>query len=190
MLYPDTESEFYYVDPNDRNRYIALDEYFSYLKVARVNELQRIAQTLGARHFKLTLKEHKSSMVNNEVKGKMSGKEILNAEAEHSTQSLNTSTLEISAEMDFPGHAPCRPKLYYLQKDESVRNLIELRMDPDSPMTHQKLTIEFGNSSGIKLRDAVKIDGVLKGMKVSSQATVTSQAENEGRRFFEYEIEF
>ena len=45
-LYPDAESELYYVDPNDRDRYIALDEYFNYLKVARVNELQRIAQTL------------------------------------------------------------------------------------------------------------------------------------------------
>ncbi|MGM9612515.1 MAG: hypothetical protein ACI3XZ_03325, partial [Butyricicoccus sp.] len=39
MFYPDCDSEFYYVDPSDRDRYIALDEYFNYLRVVRVNEL-------------------------------------------------------------------------------------------------------------------------------------------------------
>lgn len=187
-LYPDAESELYYVDPNDRDRYIALDDYFNYLKVARVNELQRIAQTLGAKHFKVTLKEHKASFSNSQVKGKVNAKVAL--DAEHNTQSKNVSTVEISAEMECSGHAPSRPELYYLQRDESIRNLIELRMNPDSPMTHQKVTIEFSNSSGIKIRDAAKIDAALKGMKISGNATVTSEAEDESRRFFEYEIDF
>ena len=52
-FYPDVDSEVYYVDPSDRDKYIALDDYFSYLKVARVNELQKIAQDLGAKHFEL-----------------------------------------------------------------------------------------------------------------------------------------
>ena len=112
------------------------------------------------------------------------------AEMEHDAQSKSVSTIEISAEMDCTGHNPVRPELHYLQKDESIRNLIELRMNPDSPMTHQKVTIEFNNSSGIKVRDAAKIDAALKGMKISGNATVTSEAENESRRFFEYEIDF
>ena len=45
-FYPDCRSEFYYVDPSDRDRYIALDEYFGYLKVERKNELQMIAKDL------------------------------------------------------------------------------------------------------------------------------------------------
>lgn len=191
-FYPDAESELYYVDPNDRDRYIALDDYFNYLKVARVNELQRIAQTLGAKHFKVTLKEHKASFSSSQVKGKVNAKVSAKVamDAEHNAQSKNVSTVEISAEMECPGHAPSRPELYYLQRDESIRNLIELRMNPDSPMTHQKVTIEFSNSSGIKIRDAAKIDAALKGMKISGNATVTSEAENESRRFFEYEIDF
>ena len=188
IFYPDAESELYYVDPNDRDRYIALDDYFNYLKVARVNELQRIAQTLGAKHFKVTLKEHKASFSSSQVKGKVNAKVAM--DAEHNAQSKNVSTVEISAEMECSGHAPSRPELYYLQRDESIRNLIELRMNPDSPMTHQKVTIEFSNSSGIKIRDAAKIDAALKGMKISGNATVTSEAENESRRFFEYEIDF
>lgn len=58
-FYPDKGSEFYYVDPTDRDRYIALDEYFGYLKEERINELQRIAQSLGAKYFKVTYKEEK-----------------------------------------------------------------------------------------------------------------------------------
>lgn len=192
-FYPDAESELYYVDPNDRDRYIALDEYFNYLKVVRVNELQRIAQTLGAKHFKVTLKERKASFSNNEAKAKANAKLVTggaDAQSEHSAHTSSVNTVEISAEMECPGHEPNRPELYYLQKDESVKNLIELRMDPDSPMMHQKLTIEFSNSSGIKVRDAAKIDAALKGMKISGNATVTSEAESESRRFFEYEIDF
>ena len=33
MFYPDTEAEFYYVDPSDRDMYIALDMYFGYLSI-------------------------------------------------------------------------------------------------------------------------------------------------------------
>lgn len=38
-FYPDCGSGFYYVDPSDREHYIALDDYFGYLKLARINEL-------------------------------------------------------------------------------------------------------------------------------------------------------
>ena len=48
----------------------------------------------------------------------------------------------------------------------------------------------MSNSSGIKESDAMKIDAVLKGMKVSGNATVASEAKNESRRYLEYEIEF
>ena len=43
-FYPNLDSEIYYVDPSDRDHYIALDSYFTYLKMARANELQQIAE--------------------------------------------------------------------------------------------------------------------------------------------------
>ena len=61
-FYPDADSEFYYVDPSDRNNYIALNEYFSHLKIVRINELQKLAQELGAKHFKVTYKEEQRSL--------------------------------------------------------------------------------------------------------------------------------
>lgn len=191
-LYPDADYELYYVDPNDRDRYIALDEYFNYLKVSRVNELQRIAQSLGAKYFKVTLKEHKASFSKSEAKAngsaKVKGAGTVNVENTSSTSNVNT--VEISAEMNCTGHAPTQPQLYFLQRDESVLNLIALRMNATSPMMHQKVTIEFSNSTGIKEKDAVKIDAALKALKISGNVTVTNEVQNESRRFFEYEIDF
>lgn len=189
-LYPDDDSEVYYVDPSDRNRYIALDEYFYYLKIARVNELQKIAQDLGAKHFRVTYKEQKTSFSSKSAKAKATVKTVGNVEATHDLSATEVSTTEVAAEMDCPGHDPVEPTLLYLQKEPSIQSLITLRMDPSSPMTHQIYTLKLSNSSGIKEKDAVKIDGALKAMKISGNMTVTSEVQNESRRFFEYEVDF
>ena len=39
-------------------------------------------------------------------------------------------------------------------------------------------------------KGCVKIDAALKAMKISGNTTVISEAQNESRRFFEYEIDF
>lgn len=192
-FYPDMDSELYYVDPSDRDKYIALDDYFGFLKEARVNELQKIAQDLGAKHFRVTYKEQKTTFSGNTVKAKASAKYVGDSgtmDAERDLASTAVATVEIAAEMDCPGHAPNEPKLYYLQREPSIQNLIALRMDKDSPLTHQKYTLKLSNSSGIKEKDAVKIDAALKAMKIAGNTTVTSEVRNESRRFFEYEIDF
>ena len=192
-FYPDADSELYYVDPSDRDKYIALDDYFNYLKIARVNELQKIAQDLGAKHFRVTYKEQKTTFSTRNVKAKGSVKyagDSASIEAARELASTDVCTAEVAAEMDCPGHAPIEPKLYYLQREPSIQTLIALRMDKDSPLSHQKYTLKLSNSSGIKEKDAIKIDAALKGMKISGNTTVTSEVRNESRRFFEYEIDF
>lgn len=192
-FYPDTDCELYYVDPSDRDKYIALDDYFDYLKVARVNELQKIAQDLGAKHFRVVYKEQKTTFSGKAVKAKANAKaagDAASADAEHDLAATAVSTVEVAAEMDCPGHAPIEPKLHYLQRETSIQTLIALRMDENSPLTHQKYTLKLSNSSGIKEKDAIKIDAALKAMKIAGNTTVTSEVRNESRRFFEYEIDF
>jgi hypothetical protein len=189
-FYPDTDCELYYVDPCDRDRYIALDDYFSYLKIARVNELQKIAQDLGAKYFRVTYKEYKKTFSGGSIKAKGNVKAIGDATREKDHVTTEASTIEVAAEMNCPGHAPIRPTLHYLQKDPSIEALINLRMDESSPLTHQKYTLNFSHTSGIKEKDAIKIDAALKAMKISGNTTVTSEVRNESRRFFEYEIDF
>lgn len=189
-FYPDRASEIYYVDPSDHDRYIALDDYFSYLKIARVTELQKIAQDLGAKHFKVTYKEEKASFSKNSNKAKAEVKGNGDIEAERELTASDAARVEIAGEAYFPGHEPIEPTLHYLQRDPSILSLIAMRMDEKAPLTHQKFTLNLSNSSGIKEKDAIKIDAVLKAMKIAGNATVTSEVKNEERRFFEYEIDF
>ncbi len=192
-FYPDTDNEVYYADPSDRDHYIALDDYFNYLRVARVSELQRIAQDLGAKHFRVTYKEQKKSFTKTDVKVKLEAKNATKhggkAEADHEAERSSFEKVEIAAEMECIGHKPVVPTLKYFKKDPQIQSLIALRM-ADNGMTHQVYTLVLSNSSGIKAKDAMKIDAALSAMKISGDATVASEAQSEARRFFEYEIDF
>lgn len=189
-FYPDESSEFYYIDPSDRDRYIALDNYFNYLKIERISELQTLAQSLGAKYFKVTYKEEQTSFSEKQVKSCNNISEVTSLDFDHSSIEKKYSTIEIAAEMNCPGHEPVMPMLKYLQRDPSVKSLISMRMDKTSPLSHQKFMIQLSNSSGIKESDAAKIDAVLKSMKCSSNTTVASEAKNESRRYLDYEIDF
>lgn len=188
-FYPNIDSDVYYIDPKNSSFYIALDEYFDYLKVARVSELQVIAQDLGAKHFRVTYKEQKSSSTDNFVKAKANLGKLGKAEGERTVTASETSTMEIAAENTFSGHAPKAPKLYYLENETAIKSLISMRLS-DSPILNQKFTLKLSNSSGIKEKDAANIDAALKNLKISSSANVTLAAKKEAQRFFEYEVDF
>ena len=192
-FFPDTDSGLYYVDPNDRDYYISLDEYFNYLKVARIGELQKIAQDLGATHFRVVYKEQKKSFSANDAKVnatvKIPVKQGGKVAVDHHTGENAFSKVEIAAEMVCIGHDPVKPKLSYFRKDPQILNLIELRMS-NNELKHQTYTLNLSSSCGIKIKDAVKIDAAIKAMKLDGNTTVTSEAQSESRRIFEYEIDF
>ena len=190
VFFPDCNSEFYYVDPIDKNRYIALDDYFNYLKVERISELQRLAQSLGAKHFRVTYKEEKTSVAEKNIKANINVQGVAAGNGERNLSETKFDTIEIAADMECPGHAPNRPDLKYLQKDPAIRTLIDMRMDEHSPLSHQKFMLKLSNSSGLKESDAVKIDAVLKSMRFTGNTSIVSEARNEARRYFEYEIDF
>lgn len=189
-FYPDNGNEFYYVDPIDSGSYITLDEYFNYLKVERINELQMLAKDLGAKHFKVTYKEEQSAVSEKKAKASAKATGIGTSELDHSYSSEKYSTVEIAAELAFPGHEPTTPHLKYLQKDPCIKTLVDMRMDKSAPLSHQKFMLKLSNSSGIKESDAIKIDAVLKGLKLSGKTSIASEARNESRRYLEYEIDF
>lgn len=192
-LYPNKRSDIYYVNPTNRNHYIALNEYFDFLRIARVSELQRIAQELGARYFKVTYLEEKKTLSSHNLKaqGKGAFKKVgrVNADAEHSDSEKMYSKSEVVAEMQCVGQAPIEPQLVYFQNNQTVRTLINLRM-ADNTITSQKIMIKCSNTSGIKTKEAAKIDAALATMKCTGNTTMVSEAQSEERHVFMYEIEF
>ena len=189
-FFPDCDNEFYYIDPSDRNSYIALNDYFSHLKLVRIGELEKIAQDLGAKHFKITYKEEKRSLSEKTTNTEVNVKMASTGQMDHNSTDKTFSTVEVAAETKFPGHEPINPQLKYLHNDPSIKMLVTMRMDEKAPLLHQKFLLKLSNSSGLKESEAIKIDAVLKGMKCAGNTTVVSEVQNESRRYLEYEIDF
>lgn len=189
-FYPNCDSEFYYVNPVNCDNYIVLDEYFDYLKQVRVGELQKIAQDLGAKHFRVIYKEEKTVFSERRTNKKAGIKSIGDVSIEQKSEENKYFKTEIAAEMECPGHAPVKPTVKYMKYDPNVQKLIEMRMDEQGPLSRQTLTIKFSNSSGLKESEAVKIDAVLKELKYAGNSTVINEVRNEARRYLEYEIDF
>lgn len=189
-LYPNLNEEFYFVDPTDPNRYLALSKYFDYLRDARINELQKIAQDLGAKHFRITYKEEKTTLLNRSVKAEAKFKKIASAKNDYDREQKQYVATRVAAEMDFPGHPPIKPQLRYLQHDQNVLGLIRLRVDEQAPLLRQTLLLEMSSTSGMSEKDAASIDIVLSGMKCGGNTSISSEIQNESRRYLEYEIEF
>ena len=189
-FYPNDEVNFYYVDPTNKDSYIVLDEYFDRLKQVRVSELQKIAQDLGAKYFRVTYIKERTTLSKKAANGKGSINKKGNGSAQMNATEQKYDRMDIAAEMSFPGHEPVMPHVRYLKYDPNIENLIKMRMDPKGPLNHQTLNIKLSSSSGLKETDAVKIDMILKSLKMVGNTTVSSEVQNEAKSILEYEINF
>lgn len=195
-FWPDNGSALYYVDPGDFDRYIALDDYFSYLRAARVEELQGIVEALGASRYQITYMFQKPSF--GSVKEE-SGFKLLNrlfekkaaeVEIRRGFEDEDIDYMEIVAGTEGEARDPEEPEVRYLKKDPSVQTLISQRMDENAPEPQSKYILKLIDTCGIKAGTAAKIDAAMKDMKFSGNTTVTAESQNEGRRFLKLEIEF
>lgn len=189
-FYPNDEVNFYYVDPTNKDSYIVLDEYFDRLKQVRVSELQKIAQDLGAKYFSVTYIKERTTLSKKAANGKGSIHKKGNGSVQMNATEQKYDRMDIAAEMSFPGHEPVMPHVRYLKYDPNIENLIKMRMDPKGPLNHQTLNIKLSSSSGLKETDAVKIDMILKSLKMAGNTTVSSEVQNEAKSILEYEIDF
>lgn len=189
-FYPNDEVNFYYVDPTNKDSYIVLDEYFYRLKQVRVSELQKIAQDLGAKYFRVTYIKERTTLSKKAANGKGSIHKKGNGSAQMNATEQKYDRMDIAAEMSFPGHEPVMPHVRYLKYDPNILNLIEMRMDTKGPINHQILNIKLSSSSGLKETDAVKVDMILKSLKMAGNTTVSREAQNEAKSILKYEIDF
>ena len=190
---PDMESEMYYIDPTDRDHYISLETYFDHLRIARISELQNVARDLGAKHFRVIYEESNSNQMAKDIKIKsiikVPGSYNSDADYEKQRSEANASKFEVAAEMEFIGHKPVEPELFYFRNDPQIQSLVSSRLAENS-MTHQVYRLNLSSSSGIKMNDALKIDAAINAMKIKGNSSVTSAVQKEKNSFFEYEIDF
>ena len=189
-FYPDIQEGIYYQDPSNPNYYINLNDYFDYIKKAKVHELNRIAQDLGAKHIKIILKAEKKMFVQNKGKIGVSAGKKGKTESSHSDSNTQFVSLEVASDKKYKGHEAKMPELHYFKNEPDILNIINRRLDKNNPIYSDTETFKYSNSSGIKKNDAVKIEGMLKKFKIGGNASITSEVENEEKLFFEYQIEY
>ncbi|MBR0374170.1 MAG: hypothetical protein IJH91_06565 [Mogibacterium sp.] len=190
-FYPTVIESVYYVDPVNPQRYIELNEYFSYTKAARILELKELAQALGATYFKITLKTEKKQFISNSAKAKIGAKKVGSIDVKTEVEKKTYETVSVEAENKFKGHGPFLPKLYYYKNDPVINSLIKMRMDENAHLTEETFMIKYSNVVGINTNNAVKIENALKKMgKETGNASISNEAEEEARLHFEYHIEF
>lgn len=187
---PQIEQTFYYMDSYRREVYVSLDSYFTYLKKNRVNELELIAQDLGAKSFRVTFKEQQKLMVKHATQGKLN---VGGCHTEHQKQQSNDETfhVEIAAETQFNGHdEPKAPPLVYFKEESDIEKLIRMRMNASNPIKSKDFCFQCSRSIGMSEKTAAKIDLVLQQMKCNGTASLSSEVQREARTVLEYHIEF
>lgn len=196
-FYPFLREGAYYVDPCHPDFYISLDEYFSYLKKVRVDELEMIAQDLGAKHIKIVLKEQRknSAKQSDQVNVGVNGFKLFGFGFNGSYDSSNseTTSLEVAAEIDFAGHStPVEPKPVYFKHESDINSLIRMRMTPgnENKILSKTYSFKYSNSSGISVKEAVKIDAVIKKMNCDVGVSILNEATFENGIILEYSIAF
>lgn len=190
-FYPNITKTIYYADPYQNNFYICLDEYFDYLKKARVNELEMVAQDLGAKKVQITFKEHKKNFVTKNVHadGKV---DRIKVSGSFEKSDNEYSNVEIAADLKFSGHdTPIEPKLVYFKNESDIEKLIHMRVGSSMNKIESKIySFQCNKSSGIKEKEAVQIDAILNQLKCGGTASISSEAQRESRTDLEYRIEF
>lgn len=191
---PNVTQTFYYIDPYKRNVYVSLDSFFDYFKKERVNELEVIAQDLGAKNVRITFKEHKKSLVKKSGRANAkAGITKTNAKAEtaYDNSDKEFSQIEIAADVHFRGREkPQIPSLVYFRRESDIEKLIQMRMNPENPITSKDYRFQCSKTSGMSEKAAAKIDGVLQHLKCNGTATISSEIQRENRTELEYHIEF
>ena len=192
-FYPDASASVYYVHPFQDNKYIEVFEYFKYLKEVKVAELEDIAQKLGAKHLSVKILEESLSNEKVKTKGGVGigvKKDKAGVDVEQGSSEKKHEYVGIAAENTYPGKDPVEPNLVFWANNESIKSLVKQRLDKDNPITSKKFTLDYNTSSGIKEKDAAKIDGVLIVLKFKAAGSIEKEAQKESKRRFEYTIDF
>ena len=197
VFYPNDSDFIYLRNPYIENMYISLNSYFDYIKLAKVAELENIANSLGAKYVKITYKEEEkkfvsvsgnSSITGKIIKGKQTIKPSINVSTELTNENL--TEIEIAAESSFEGtNNPIRPRLEYYLGDMQIEGFVNSVLGPN-PTTNKSLRIRYNRSNDLNITFAEGIDAVLKKLNMSASASVRSEVEKENRLYLEYEVKF
>lgn len=182
------EEGVYFANPYVPGEYIESNNYAKYMKEERVRELANIADCLGAKHVSISF--HLSEMQTEEANAKLNlknGKNKANFEAEKKLS--NSLELNIDQVSNFkPHNNPTIPKLVYYKDDKTIKDLIDRRMR--GAIVSNTYSVSYATVSMAKLKEAAKIDGAIRALKLGAEQSLSVCYDVENRIKMSYRIEF
>lgn len=183
-----TEEGVYFANPYVPGEYIDSNQYAIYLKDERVRELFNIADCLGAKYVSVSFKmvEKKTD----EEKGKLKLKNGKNkAEIEAERKLSESLQLSIDHTSHFkPHNTPTIPKLVYYKDNNTIKDLIERRMQ--NKLVSDTYSISYASASSAKMKEASKVDSAIKALKLSASQSLSVCYKVENQIRMSYRIEF
>ncbi len=190
-FYPTAAKGVFLADPYQRGVYIALDEYFDFIRKALVNELEVVAQDLGAKHVRISFKEDKKSLAAQKVKA-TAKTQMESVSTERATSVDEFSSVEIAADVRFSGHtSPVVPPLVYFKNESDIVKLVRMRTSDGSNKIESKTyRFQCNRLFGAKEEDSAQISAILSGIKCTGSVSFSQNVQRESRTILEYSIEF
>ena len=186
----------YYIDRFDRKRFIQTDCIFSKAQEEKLAELKHIAHSLGAQKCSIEISE--SSLVLDSKKKFVEEKLNLPfAKASETTSAeMNFSGKEkakISGVIEavFEGNKePKEPELKWFSNDDTIKRLIEMRVNGINQIKSETLILEGSFSATMSQKTACAIDGAVGKIGAGGKVTMECQAIKENYSKLIFKIEF
>ena len=190
----------YYVDHFDRNRYIQPDCIFSRTLKEKIDELQHIAESVGAKRCIIDITESSKSSKTNKKSADLGastdsengGKATASATVDYDHSSKTNANQHGRIEAEFTGlRFPKRPTLKWFSYDDSIRNLVETCCSGKRRVKKLTITLSGSTSATMSQSIATAIDGVMNNtLHVRGHASIKSQAKKEYQSELLFYIEF
>lgn len=188
----------YYSDHINKLNYVNLGQYFLEAQTARQVELQQIAYDLGAKYYSVETIEEESAATAHAAKGKAAGakgagkaKEGGGAEYSESSTKTEKQHSKIATGVSFDkGVEPVMPKLAWFKNDKQIKQLIDMRLTKDRPMSSYELKFEYSSMAAMSVEMATKIDGVVATMKAQIGYSIKEKLVKENKKKLLFYIEF
>ena len=174
----------YCVDHFDRGRFIQADCIFARTLKEKLDELQNIAECLGAKYCSILVGETSRS---SKTKSSSSSFGISksgvgeNTSSENEQHNASDKYQRGHVEVRFgEAHPPKRPTLKWFQYDDSIVNLVETCCTGKRRVEEMTLELSGSTSTTMSQSTACAIDGVMgKSLKVKGGVSMQQEAQNE-----------
>ena len=185
----------YYIDHFDRNCFIQVDCIFSRTLKEKIDELQHIAESIGAKRCSINISEDSKTSKVQEATATAEfsyDEPVVQANAKYKASNKKSQSQYGRIEAEFTGlRFPKRPVLRWFAYDTSINNLIETCCSGKRRV--KKLTLELSGSTSSTMSQSIAsaIDGVLcKTLNAKGNLSMKSQAQAEFQSKLLFQIEF